>query len=83
MSSEFLSSFLSSLSGRPQLSVSVRESASTQKPLRTHGGGNGLQEVHFSSADDPFRQRNFGHTLGTGTQEHYKRRRFSKTAASA
>lgn len=65
-----LTSFLSSSSGRPQLFVSVWASSSTKKPLRTHGGGNGLQEVHLGPADDHFRQRNFSHPLRPGAEEH-------------
>lgn len=70
------------LSGRPQFFVSLWESSSTEKPLRTDGGGHGLQEVHLGSADDHFRQGNLSHTLSAGTEEHCKRRRFPKTAAS-
>lgn len=66
-----LTSFLPSFSGWPQLFVSVWASSSTKKPLRTHGGGNGLQEVHLGSADDHFRQRNLSHPLRAGTEEHY------------
>lgn len=79
----FWGSFLPSLSGRPQLFLSVGESSGAQEPIRTHGRGHGLQEVHLGSADDPVRQRNFSHTLGAGTEEHRKRGRFPETAASA
>lgn len=69
--------------GRPQLLVPLWKSSSTKKSLWANCRDSRLQEVHVGTADAAFWQRNVGHTLSSGPEEHFYWRRLSQTSTPA